>query len=271
MHQIAAVMIARNEERCITRSLESIRPYVDELIVLDTGSTDNTMLCAQNAGATVHCSAWQDDFSKARNTALAYSNSQWNLIIDADEYLISGGDLLKSIADHPPSYVGAIAIESTYIDNGRSHSVRNWLTRLLPNTVRFAGRVHEQPIHQFPVKNLAIEFGHDGYLPQQHAYKRGRNEQLLNAELQHSPQDAYLHFQLGKEKETAEAQAKTTADYAKAVTEDPTRKLLGEKVKERADTTFVPTKETAADMGLLFTLTNIVGFMIGGKSKGDVG
>ena len=108
---------------------------------------------------------------------------------------------MKSIADHPPSYVGAIAIESTYIDNGRSHSVRNWLTRLLPNTVRFAGRVHEQPIHQFPVKNLAIEFGHDGYLPQQHAYKRGRNEQLLNAELQHSPQDAYLHFQLGKEKE----------------------------------------------------------------------
>jgi len=45
--------------------------------------------------------------------------------------------------------------------------------------------------------------------------------------------------------------------------------LLGEKVKERADTTFVPTKETAADMGLLFTLTNIVGFMIGGKSKGN--
>lgn len=74
---------------------------------------------------------------------------------------------------------------------------------------------------------------------------------------------------LRKEKETAEAQSKTTADYAKAVTEDPTRKLLGEKVKERADTTFVPTKETAADMGLLFTLTNIVGFMIGGKSKGN--
>jgi len=74
---------------------------------------------------------------------------------------------------------------------------------------------------------------------------------------------------LRKEKETAEAQAKTTEDYAKAVTEDPTRKLLGEKVKERADTTFVPSKETAQDMGLLFTLTNIVGFMIGGKSKGN--
>ena len=74
---------------------------------------------------------------------------------------------------------------------------------------------------------------------------------------------------LRKEKETAEAQAQTTKDYAKAVKEDPTRKLLGEKVKERADTTFVPTKETAADMGLLFTLTNIVGFMIGGKSKGN--
>jgi len=74
---------------------------------------------------------------------------------------------------------------------------------------------------------------------------------------------------LRKEKETAETQAQTTTDYAKAVTEDPTRKLLGEKVKERADTTFVPSKETAQDMGLLFTLTNIVGFMIGGKSKGN--
>lgn len=201
MISIAAVMIAKNEERCITRALESIRPFVDAMIVLDTGSTDETIACARKAGASVFSYTWCDDFSKARNAALEHSPAQWNLIIDADEYLVSGGEYLKSLTSDPPAYVGAIAIESLYTHDGNNHSVRNWLTRLLPKTVRYAGRVHEQPIHRFPIRQLPVHFAHDGYLPQQHAHKRGRNEILLRAELQQSPHDAYLHYQLGKEYE----------------------------------------------------------------------
>ena len=201
MAQIAAVMIARDEQRCITRALDSIRPFVDEMIVLDTGSTDDTISCAQKSGATVFSFAWCDDFSKARNMALDHSTARWNLIIDADEYLVTGGNILKAAASTDPCYVGAVTIESAYTHNETDYHVRNWLTRLLPSTVRYAGRVHEQPIHHLPTKQLAIEFGHDGYLPQQHKNKRGRNEFLLNAELGQSPNDVYLHYQLGKEKE----------------------------------------------------------------------
>jgi glycosyltransferase involved in cell wall biosynthesis len=195
MASIAAVMIAKNEERCITRALDSIRPYVDAMIVLDTGSTDETMACAQKAGAAVYSFSWCDDFSKARNAALDHSPARWNLIIDADETLVSGGEHLRSLATDPPSYVGAVAMESHYTHEGNTHSVRNWLTRLLPQSVRYAGRVHEQPIHAFPVKHVPLHFSHDGYLPEQHVHKRGRNEILLKAELQQSPHDAYLHYQ----------------------------------------------------------------------------
>jgi glycosyltransferase involved in cell wall biosynthesis len=217
MVSIAAVMIAKNEERCITRALDSIRPYVDAMIVLDTGSTDETMACAQKAGADVYSFSWCDDFSKARNAALDHSPARWNLIIDADETLISGGEHLRSLATDPPSYVGAVAMESRYTHEGNTHSVRNWLTRLLPNSVRYAGRVHEQPVHAFPVKHVPLHFAHDGYLPEQHVHKRGRNEILLKAELQLSPHDAYLHYQLGKEYEIDHHYAQASACYSTAL------------------------------------------------------
>ena len=217
MASIAAVMIAKNEERCITRALDSIRPYVDAMIVLDTGSTDETMACAQKAGAAVYSFSWCDDFSKARNAALDHSPARWNLIIDADETLVSGGEHLRSLATDPPSYVGAVAMESHYTHEGNTHSVRNWLTRLLPQSVRYAGRVHEQPIHAFPVKHVPLHFSHDGYLPEQHVHKRGRNEILLKAELQQSPHDAYLHYQLGKEYEIDHHYAQASACYGTAL------------------------------------------------------
>jgi glycosyltransferase involved in cell wall biosynthesis len=210
---IAAVMIAKNEQRCITRALDSIRPFVDAMIVLDTGSTDETIAYAQKAGAAVYSYSWCDDFSKARNAALDHSPAQWNLIIDADEYLVSGGEHLPSLASDPPSYVGAVAMESLYTHEGNTHSARNWLTRLLPQSVRYAGRVHEQPIHQLPVRHLPLHFAHDGYQPQQHAHKRGRNAVLLRAELQQSPDDAYLHYQLGKEYEIDHHYEQASACY----------------------------------------------------------
>ena len=201
MSDIAAVMIARNEQRCISRALESVRPFVDEMIVLDTGSTDATIACARKAGAIVYHFDWCDDFSKARNAALDHSKAQWNLIIDADEYLIAGGDVLKSNASLTPSFVGAISIESAYDHVGTHQHVCNWLVRLLPNTIRYAGRVHEQPMHHLPIRQIPVQLSHDGYLPSQHEHKRGRNEHLLTAEIERCPQDAYLHYQMGKEKE----------------------------------------------------------------------
>jgi len=74
--RLALVVIARNEARAIERCLSSARPWVDEMVVLDTGSTDHTVALARACGARVHHFAWVDDFSAARNAALAHTDAQ---------------------------------------------------------------------------------------------------------------------------------------------------------------------------------------------------
>ena len=74
MSSLALIVIARDEARCISRCLESARPFVDHLIVLDTGSTDNTAALPAAAVPEVHRYTWCDDFAAARNAALACSD-----------------------------------------------------------------------------------------------------------------------------------------------------------------------------------------------------
>ncbi|MFA6888259.1 MAG: glycosyltransferase [Candidatus Woesearchaeota archaeon] len=78
-------MIARNEEQTIQRAIDSVKKFVNEIIVVDTGSEDNTRRIAQDCGATVYDFKWENDFAKARNFALSMAKSEWVLVIDADE------------------------------------------------------------------------------------------------------------------------------------------------------------------------------------------
>ena len=71
-------MIVRNEARCIARCLRSARTLVQTMIVVDTGSSDDTVRIAQALGAQVHRVSWTDDFSAARNAALDLSPAPWN-------------------------------------------------------------------------------------------------------------------------------------------------------------------------------------------------
>ena len=84
MNRIALVMIARNEARCIERCLRGARAWVDEMWVLDTGSTDATAMIAARCGARVAHFRWVDDFAAARNAALALTEADWCLVLDAD-------------------------------------------------------------------------------------------------------------------------------------------------------------------------------------------
>lgn len=86
----SAVLIARNEEAIIEGCLRSVRDLADEIVVLDTGSTDQTRDRARNLGARVVESDWRDDFAKARNEAVSHARGQWILSIDADERIMRG-------------------------------------------------------------------------------------------------------------------------------------------------------------------------------------
>ncbi|MBE9007177.1 tetratricopeptide repeat protein [Fortiea sp. LEGE XX443] len=84
---ISLCMIVKNEEAALPKCLNSVKDFVDEMVVLDTGSSDRTPEVAQQFGAKVHHFQWCNNFSTARNTALKYVTGDWILVLDADETL----------------------------------------------------------------------------------------------------------------------------------------------------------------------------------------
>src|SRR5438270_289808 len=130
---LAAVLIVRDEARCISRCVESVRPWVDRIVVVDTGSTDDTVAIALGCGAEVAEIVWPDSFADARNAALAIANADWNLVIDADEWIDQGGTLLRSWCAGPPR-LGRV----WQISEAPNETVtRNRVTRLLPRGVLY--------------------------------------------------------------------------------------------------------------------------------------
>ncbi|CAM5789335.1 hypothetical protein CCAE64S_02364 [Castellaniella caeni] len=209
---IALVMIVKNGAATLARCLASVREHVDQMIVLDTGSVDETEAIARRFGAQVHHFDWVDDFSAARNAALAYSCADWNLILDADNWLESGGALLRSLGTAP--FFGQVAIVNRFMQGQDVRESTEWVTRLLPRGTCYTGRIHEQPVDDQGLvrRRLDIRLGHDGYMPEGLAAKKGRNEALLRLALAESPQDVYLLYQLGKELSIYERHAEA-ADY----------------------------------------------------------
>lgn len=201
MTRLALVMIARDEAASIGRALESARPFADAMIVLDTGSADATAQIARDAGAQVHDFAWCDDFAAARNAALAYSDADWNLILDADEWIEAGAEALgpQTLPPGEGGFLGEVKVASRMDQPGADGVGQAWIARVLPRGVTYQGRIHEQPASGLPRRRLALVIGHAGYLAENLARKGDRNETLLMRELETSPDDPYLWFQLAKE------------------------------------------------------------------------
>ncbi|MDM4764513.1 glycosyltransferase [Pelomonas sp. SE-A7] len=215
MYSTCLVVIARNEAARIERLLRSVAPFVDRMLVLDTGSTDATAALAAACGARVEHFTWIDDFSVARNRALDLAGADWHLVLDADEWLISGGEALSALRKLKPDFVASVELRDQFFD-GELRQGQGRLSRVLPGSVRYAGSIHEQPQHQLPVRALDIVVGHDGYLPDRLEAKRGRNRQLLEKALAAAPDDAYLHYQLGKDADVYEDFAEAAAAFARA-------------------------------------------------------
>lgn len=194
--KLSLAMIVKNEARCLDRCLRSIASVVDEIIIVDTGSTDATVRIAQEFNATVARFDWINDFSAARNFALGKTTGEWILVLDADEF--ASADLaagIKQFIQGPPQ-IGRLKIVSEFRRNGQTQRSQGFVSRLFPRGAQFAGRIHEQIVSPLPRVNLRGELSHDGYLE---TNKCDRNVRLLLAELEREPDSAYLHFQLALE------------------------------------------------------------------------
>lgn len=143
-HGVSACIIARNEERLIGDCLNSVRPFVNEVCVLDTGSSDRTVAIATGCGARVASFPWSDDFASARNAALALCKQPWILMIDADEtFDPDSGPALSRILHGSSDHLAFLVARDDLAAQGGSRSVL--LTRLFRNRpdIRYSYPVFE--------------------------------------------------------------------------------------------------------------------------------
>jgi glycosyltransferase involved in cell wall biosynthesis len=194
--KLSLAMIVKNEARCLARCLQSVRGVVDEIVIVDTGSTDDTVKIARESGAKVVHFQWINDFAAARNFALEHTVGDWILVLDADEWADKKlcAEIQKFIAGS--KQIGRLKIVSEFKHNGLTNRSSTFVSRLFPRGAKFAGRIHEQIVSDLSRVSVPGELLHDGYLETQ---KSDRNIKLLQTEIADDPRNAYLHFQLALE------------------------------------------------------------------------
>jgi tetratricopeptide (TPR) repeat protein len=140
-------MIVRNEERFLAAALASVQGVVDEICIVDTGSTDGTVAVAESFGAVVAHVPWRDDFSFARNAALAMATRAWILVLDADERLAprSRDDVLALGREAPDGAGRWIWCRNLGDAETETVTSTNAIVRIFPNDpkIRYRGRLHE--------------------------------------------------------------------------------------------------------------------------------
>lgn len=198
MQTLSLCMIVKNEARNLPRSLAPLMPYVDEAVVVDTGSTDGTPELAAQMGARVHYFTWSFDFAAARNFSLDQAAGDWALWLDGDNRIPEAdAALLKSQVQRPGDAIlwGTEIVEP---DGGRLMQKRFFPRR--PD-IRFRYRVHEQLCHPPGLAQVItpVRIYHWGYEDRSlRQAKARRNLALLLAELQERPDDFYLRYHLAR-------------------------------------------------------------------------
>jgi tetratricopeptide (TPR) repeat protein len=191
---LTLVLIAKNEAAVIARCLDSAKGVASEMIVVDTGSTDDTSGIARSCGARVINFPWCDDFSAARNAGLEAARGRWILVLDADEYLPEASiNALQSLIDGPADCAYHLLNKSSS-DGGKTGMVGK-IVRLFPNRpeIRFEWPVHEQVVTSLnragvPIHDTSIEIIHTGYSsPEINAAKQERNLRILEKATANDP------------------------------------------------------------------------------------
>jgi tetratricopeptide (TPR) repeat protein len=200
---VSAALIVRDEERCIGDCLRSIRGVADEVVVVDTGSTDRTPEIARALDARVYDAPWRDDFAAARNAALDRCRGEWILYIDADErvrpFARPALERLLRKRRYACCYVR--------LHPARRHTAY-WEMRLFRNhpQIRFEGVIHENiwpALHRYmdqhggQIGYSDLVLDHDGYETDQER-KCDRNLPLLLRALEIDPTRVYCWYHLGR-------------------------------------------------------------------------
>jgi tetratricopeptide (TPR) repeat protein len=201
-------MIVKDEERFLATCLRSVAEYVDEICIVDTGSTDRTVEIAAAFGARVEHRAWRSDFAWARNEALALATKRWILVLDADEELDAPSrDVVRSLRTVPACLSGLwIRCKNLSDDYKGSGASSHSLVRFFPNNGRIR---YFSPVHEFitldgkstglDARNSPLSITHYGYLSEivKLRKKSERNLALVKTAAENDPAEPFNWYNLG--------------------------------------------------------------------------
>ncbi|MGE6577809.1 tetratricopeptide repeat-containing glycosyltransferase family 2 protein [Paenibacillus xylanexedens] len=208
--RISLCMIVKDEEELLPHCLASVQGAVDEIIVVDTGSTDRSAEIAQQYGALVVRFEWCEDFAAARNAGLERASGDWILFLDADEALDRAArEQIRSWAA-VSGCDGLFLNIHNYTGTGQQGVTVNPVLRLFRNAPehRFEGRIHEQIAAAICRRNSEAAFHvtdmiihHYGYQTAivEHKDKVNRNVRLLQQAVEEEPEQPFHHYNLGVE------------------------------------------------------------------------
>ena len=205
--RISACYIVRNEAAKLDRSLASLERAVDEIIVVVTSSSDDTVKIAEAHGARVFRFPWQDDFSAARNVSLSKATGDWILVVDADEYFPDGmaGNIRPAIKKYGADADLLFFMRREYDEDKEEVLLDTQVSRLLRRVdgLAYEGAIHEEPRHYGNIisRMATIPDGelmmiHTGYSATLLRAKGARNLALLLRELQgeHPRDSIYMYL-----------------------------------------------------------------------------
>ncbi len=227
---LSVCLITKDEESVLRRCLESIEGLADEIIVVDTGSTDSTKEIAREFTPHVYDFKWVNDFSVARNESLRYATSKWILVLDADEYInkenIQEYKLFLRDEDASSTCTYTISVVSYIGESLNKASLSTApIPRLFPN---FKGFKYYRPIHEqltneagteFFSKDSPITAFHTGYLKEtlDSKNKSERNQKIFTALKQKSGFTPYDLYTIGNEHAVRGDTKKALYNYERAI------------------------------------------------------
>jgi glycosyltransferase involved in cell wall biosynthesis len=219
---ISLCMIVKDEEAVLDRCLKSMHSWVDEIIIVDTGSTDKTISIAKKYTDKIYNFKWVNDFSAARNKSLKHATCSWILVLDADEYLSEkdAQTLRNTLLDVKPTEesIFSISIVSFIGKERDAVTTEAAVPRVFANHmgIYYSRAIHEQPTTAkgafIPSTLLPVQAFHSGYIEETVATKRKheRNLAIFDRLRKETSFSAYDHLMLGN-------QYLMMADYDKAL------------------------------------------------------
>ncbi|MGE4284125.1 MAG: glycosyltransferase, partial [Clostridia bacterium] len=207
--KLSITMIVKNESKHLKKCLESllcVLQMIDaELIIVDTGSEDNTMEIAKAYTDKAYFHPWNGNFADMRNITIDYATGEWIFVIDGDEVVENPHQLVEFLkSNQTDNYnTGVVAIKSHLSEDSQSAYEIHLAPRLFRNSkeFRYEGAVHEQPKFEQPVLNVGVQLLHYGYIstdPRLMERKFYRNVEILKAELEKNQENIYYWFQLAQ-------------------------------------------------------------------------